>query len=345
MPIPRFESLGAYLPENEVSTRDLVSRMDHQPVFDLGAITGIHHRRFAGADEDSFTMALRAARDCLSRSSHPAGELDVVISTSITRFKDRDRFYFEPSFAHMVAREIGATSAVCFDVSNACAGMITGVAVLERMVRAGTARSGMVVSGERISVIAETAVREIDHPHDPQFASLTVGDSAAAVVVDGRGTAEERIDYVELTTSAAHADLCIGMPSDRSQGVALYTDNQSMHATERVALWPTFQRDFLAKRGTSFAEEGYDFVIHHQIGTRLTDKAQRMAARLFNTPMPPSPMVVDRYGNTSSTSHFVVLYEHLRDGSIPPGSKLLLVPAASGIVTGCLAATVSSIGI
>jgi 3-oxoacyl-[acyl-carrier-protein] synthase-3 len=53
--------------------------------------------------------------------------------------------------------------------------------------------------------------------------------------------------------------------------------------------------------------------------------------------------VVDQYGNTSSTAHFVVMHEHLKNGRITKGSKLLLVPAASGVVTGCLSATVSSL--
>jgi 3-oxoacyl-[acyl-carrier-protein] synthase-3 len=56
--------------------------------------------------------------------------------------------------------------------------------------------------------------------------------------------------------------------------------------------------------------------------------------------MPESLAVVSEYGNTSSTSHFLVLHEHLKNR---PGGKFLLVPAASGVVTGCLSATISSL--
>jgi 3-oxoacyl-[acyl-carrier-protein] synthase-3 len=38
-----------------------------------------------------------------------------------------------------------------------------------------------------------------------------------------------------------------------------------------------------------------------------------------------------------------VLYEHLKQKAIEKGAKVLLVPAASGIVTGCLSATISSL--
>jgi 3-oxoacyl-[acyl-carrier-protein] synthase-3 len=45
----------------------------------------------------------------------------------------------------------------------------------------------------------------------------------------------------------------------------------------------------------------------------------------------------------STTSHFVVLYDHLRMQAIEPGTKLLMVPAASGVVTGALSTTLGSL--
>ncbi|GGM60055.1 3-oxoacyl-ACP synthase [Longimycelium tulufanense] len=343
----RFESIGAYLPSTVVPTRDLVARMKHTPPFDLETVTGIRRRHVhdttSESYEDSFTMALRAAGECLGRSRYAAADLDVIISTSITRFRGPDRFYFEPSFALMLADELGARSAIHFDVSNACAGMITGVQILDRLIKAGVVRNGMVVSGEQITAIAETAVREITDPYDPQFASLTVGDSAAAAILDESTDENDRIHYVELMTCAEYSHLCIGMPSDANQGIALYTDNQQMHKEDRLRLWPSFQGDLLAKMGRTFADEQFDYVIHHQVGTRFIAKINRFGEAAFGSPMPESPAVVSDTGNTSSTSHFVVLHEYLKAGRVRPGAKFLLVPAASGVVTGCLSATVSSL--
>ena len=118
----RIAALGTYLPPTAVPTTDLVARMSYQPPFDLDKITGIAERQVHDAGDDSLTMAVRAARECLSRSPYDASELDVVISCSITRFSG-SRFRFEPSFAHAVAGAIGATTGIHFDVSNACAGM------------------------------------------------------------------------------------------------------------------------------------------------------------------------------------------------------------------------------
>ncbi|WP_078911747.1 hypothetical protein [Streptomyces sp. NRRL WC-3742] len=87
----------------------------------------------------------------------------------------------------MLAQELGLERAARFDVSNACAGMLTGVIVLDRLIRSGRARRGMVVSGEQLSTITATPVAEISDALDPQFASLTVGDAGAAVILAGDG--------------------------------------------------------------------------------------------------------------------------------------------------------------
>lgn len=343
----RFEAIGAYLPSTTVTTAELLARMDYKPLFDLQAITGIKERRVhdkrEDSFEDSFALALAAAKDCLSRSRYRAEDLDVVISASITRYKNGYRYYFEPSFSLLLKRALGARKAIHFDVSNACAGMMTGVQLLDRLIKAGIVKNGLVVSGECITPISETAIKEISEPMDEQFGSLTVGDSGAAVILDASKSDEDKIHYVELMTCAEYSKLCIGMPSDKNVGCALYTNNQEMHKEERVQLWPRFQMSFLDKLGTDFASEKYDYVVHHQVGTRAIRNFSKFGGAIFETEMPESLAVVEEYGNTATTSHFVVLYQHLKEKRLKKGAKLLLVPAASGVVTGCLSTTISSL--
>ncbi|MFE3541799.1 3-oxoacyl-ACP synthase III family protein [Nocardia sp. NPDC059177] len=335
-----IEAVGAYLPAREVTTAELMRRLAVDAPLDLEKVSGVSARRVRAESEDSFSIALAAARSALANSRYDAAELDVIISCSITRTRGDD-FCLEPSFALMLRNTLGATRAIHFDVSNACAGMLTGVLLLDRMIRSGAVRRGMVVSGECITPISDTAVREISQKYDPQFASLTVGDAGAAVVLDSTG--EPGLDYVELNTSAAFAKLCLGMPSDRSPGVALYTDNRAMHNESRYLLWTTRQREFLAARGTTFAAEGYDYLIHHQFSGPAVELIDKIAEREFDAVMPPKLAVLDRYGNTASTSHFVVLHDALRQGLIAPGSKVLLVPAASGVVAGFLSVTIGDL--
>lgn len=343
----RFEAIGGYMPEKVVATADLIGRLAETPSFDFEAVTGVRERRVRATSpenyEDSFTLAVNAARDCLSRSRYRAEDLDAIVSVSITRSKDGEKIYFEPSFASMIAKEIGARQVIHFDISNACAGMLTGTFLLDRMIRSGIIRTGMVVSGEAITPIAETAVQELSGGYNPQFASLSVGDSGSAVILDVSDDERDRIHYVEMMTASEYSDACIGMPSDRTQGVALYTDNRRMHNEDRFKFWTDSQRTFLEDRGRTFADEEFDYVIHHQFGASAVTMLNALGEREFAAPMPEPLNVIEKYGNTSTTSHFVVLHDHLRRGSIPPGSKVLMVPAASGVVTGYLSATISTL--
>jgi 3-oxoacyl-[acyl-carrier-protein] synthase-3 len=340
----RFESLGAYFPLKKVPTQDLIHQMEFKPPFDLEEITGIHSRRYRSESEDSFSIALNAAKDCLTRSRYRAEDLDIIISTSISRSKNVNHFYFEPSFALFLARELGASSAIHFDISNACAGMMSGVFMLNQMIRSGIIRNGLVVSGECITQISETATKEIKDAMDLQFASLTVGDSGAAVILDQSEYDGDRIHYVELMTCADYSKLCIGKPSDIDGGLALYTNNREMHKEERIQLWPKFQNDFMAREKTNFDAEKFNYIIHHQVGKKAIQNFSNYGKSIFGTStMPESLSCVADYANTATTSHFIVLYNHLKEKKVRKGAKFLLVPAASGLVTGCLSTTITEL--
>lgn len=331
------------LPVRSQSTRDLLDLVRSATPIPLEEFTGIRSRRVCSDDDDSVTLSLAAARDCLSRSRYRADEIDVVIFTSISRaLCEPPRLSFEPSMAGLIKRALGAKNASHFDVANACAGMTTGVQIVERMIKAGLVRNGLVVSGERITPIAATATAEITHARHEQVASLTVGDAGAAVVVDVSDSPADRIHHIELLTSAEFSGLCFGMPSDRQPGMAMYADNRAMHARERVQLWPRFQKDFLARHAATFASEQYGFIVHHQVSALAIDLFSRCGAAFFGEPMPESLSVVEEFGNTATTSHYLVLHRALQEGRLK-GEKVLLVPAASGIVVGFVSATLSSL--
>ena len=116
-----------------------------------------------------------------------------------------------------------------------------------------------------------------------------------------------------------------------------------MHKKERIRLWPAFQSNFLKQKGSDFESEHYDYIIHHQVGARAINNFSNYAEPIFNAKMPPSLSCVESIANTASTSHFVVLHEHLKQNKIPKGSKILFVPAASGLITGFVSATISSL--
>lgn len=259
MTIVRFESIGAFVPPKVVSTPELMSMMVNPQPIDVVEITGILERRMLEDHESSLMAAEAAARNCLKNSRYNPEDIDVVISCSISRSMNAGRCqYFDPTISLALKKRLGLKRALTFDVSNACAGMMTAVHLVHEMIKAGVIKNGLVVSGEQISAIAITATREIENPWDPQFGSLTVGDSGAAVLLDDQGDENDHIDYIELTTCAEYSELCIGKPSDKTPQYGLYTNNPEMHKQDRLMMWPLFQKALMDKRNESFADMNFD---------------------------------------------------------------------------------------
>ena len=335
----RFESLGLYLPSQTETTENIVSRLKIQTPFDLSKITGIQSRHVSDDSESTLDLAQQAALDCLAHSRYRPEELDCIISCSISR-RIGERYHFEPTISLLLKNALGAQQALHFDISNACAGMLTGVYILDSLIKTGVVQNGMVVSGERNYAGSETAEREIDSIFHEQFASLTVGDAATAVILDNLAESDEGLDMVEMMTCAEPALLCLGMPSLETSGVALYTKNIKLHDASNLKLWPYMAEKVHAAKGTRLDTAGYDFVIPHQIGLRFSQKSVEVVKEMLDIDLPPMLHSVETCGNTSSTSHFVVLYQALQKGLVKKGHKLLLVPAASGIVTGCVSVTI-----
>ena len=108
----------------------------------------------------------------------------MLINTSITRSKGQFSQSFEPPLSLYVKQAIGAARAVNLDLSNACAGMLTGVFLLQDLISRGEIDCGMVVSGEYISNLSWNAAKQIRSLFSKQLASLTLGDAGAAVIVE-----------------------------------------------------------------------------------------------------------------------------------------------------------------
>ena len=178
--VARFASVGRCLPQTHLTTADLMASTRHNTRVDLERLTGIHERRVSMGEEDSFTLAVGAAHDCLSRWDGDPAEIDLVISCSITKYRDGLSQWLEPPMSVAVASAIGATNATPIDVSNACAGTLTGVLVANNWVRRGAARNALVVSGEYISQLGRNAAGHVHTIASRELASLTLGDAGGA---------------------------------------------------------------------------------------------------------------------------------------------------------------------
>jgi 3-oxoacyl-[acyl-carrier-protein] synthase III len=334
----RFESIGRRLPDQHVTTDEVMASTRHHTRIDLERLTGIHERRVAGASDNSLTLATNAALDCLAHSRHSAGDLDVVINCSITKFRDRQVQQLEPTQSQAIAQAIGASHAVTFDVSNACAGMLTGVFLLNNWIHRGAITRGMVVSGEWISGLGQNAAHHVRSIVSRELASLTLGDAGAAVIVERAPQDANAIMAAGFTTLSEHSRLCLAYPARHEPGARMFTNSRAIHQAA-IAGIPPLLREALDASG--LAIDDIDYLIPHQTSARAIRKGMAQVDDVMGgSPKQPAVITVDHFGNTASTTHFVALYELLQEGRLRAGDRVALLALASGLEIGIVIFTV-----
>ena len=236
-----------------------------------------------------------------------------------------------------VASAIGASHAQAFDVSNACAGMLTGAFILNDWIRLGVVRRGMVVSGEYISQLGENAAKHVRTILSRELASLTLGDAGAALVLE-RAPGAAGIDVAGFTTVADHSRLCLAYPAKHDAGARMFTKSRAIHQVA-IADTPFLLREALDAAGIEIAD--VDCVIPHQTSARAIRKGMiEVAEALGGSPRHDAVITVDRYGNTASTTHTVALVEELEAGRLHAGDRVALVALASGLEIGVVLFTI-----
>jgi 3-oxoacyl-[acyl-carrier-protein] synthase-3 len=329
--VARLESVGVRLPAHRVTTHELMASTRHRTSIDLERLTGIRERRVCSDGEDSFSLAVDAARDCLARSRHRAGELEMVICASITRYQGGLSHRFEPPLSLSIKQAIGADAAIHLDLSNACAGMMTGVFLLNDFIRRGVIRRGMVVSGEFISRLGVNAAHDIRSIFSRQLASLTLGDAGAAVIVERAAEGQRGIALAAFTTIAEHSRLCFGFPASHTAGASMFTKSRTIHKVAMEDAPPLLEQLLV---GCDMQLTDIDWLIPHQTSARAIRAGERELAERFGGRPKHTVANVEDFGNTASTTHFVALHRLLTEHRIASGEKVMLLSLASGLEIG-----------
>jgi 3-oxoacyl-[acyl-carrier-protein] synthase-3 len=324
----KIESLGIYLPEKEVSTEELLKACRRRPGLDLERITGINKRRVA-VDEYAVDLAIKAARRALQMSKYQPDELGAIICTSISKHHKPDEFSFEPATALVIRKAVGAKKALIFDLVNACAGMINGIYLMQSLIRTGVIKCGLVVSGEQNMPLAWTATREVRHSLDGQLAALTLGDCGAAVIVDASDDDRYGFHWLDLVTGPKHDHYCYSKPSQRGPGGMLITKARGFQITGNKH-FPFYTKQALD--GSGWNADDVHHAIPHQVSPRAIRNGVRAFKKWMGTELPDYFLsIAEKYGNTTTTSHFLTLHEFILQKKIERDHNVLLISGASGI--------------
>ena len=328
-----IESLGVYLPPHSVSTREVLQACTHRIRFPLEKITGIKYRRMAGKEEFAIDLARKAVEDCLQRSRYDATDIDLLICCNISRVDGPQHVSFEPSTSMRLKAHFGMKNALVFDITNACAGMFTGIYLANTLLNTGAIRRGLVVSGEYITHLTDTAQREVKNFMDSKLACLTLGDAGAAVLLEKGPDKTSGFQEMDLQTFGRYSPYCIAKESDQG-GWVMITD--SVNLTD-VAVKEGAGHALRTLKKANWSPKEFQHLIMHQTSKMTMNSACKEINNSLNDKICHDGNTINNLeerGNTASTSHFIALADQIRNQRINSGDKMVFSVSASGLTVG-----------
>ncbi|MBN2632452.1 MAG: hypothetical protein JXR66_02775 [Bacteroidales bacterium] len=329
----QIESIGVKLPSKILTTNELLEKLKIPCIRKFGLLTGIFERKVCSPDEDSFSLAVDAAKDCLSFSKYRAEELDMIINCSITKYKNGLSHLYEPTFSALIKNSVGATKAITFDISNACAGMLTGVYLAEKFIRQGIIKTCLVVSGEYISNICDHALKNIRTSLSAELSSLTVGDCGAAAIIERTADEKNGLIISGFTTLSRYSNLCTGRQNRRTPGGKMKTKSKKIHEAAISESVPIIKQA-LDLNQLSFHD--IDWLIPHQTSRSSIISGANHYLEYFGEKPGQIAVTLKDTGNTASTTHFLALYKYLNEKRFNEDDKVMLLCFASGLIIGVI---------
>ena len=335
MPTTKIESLGIYLPERAVSTKEILKSCKTRIWFPLERMTGIKSRQMAGEYEFSVDLARQAISRCLETSQYQPQDIDLLISCNISRFDKEGSFTYEPSTAVQLKRFFDFQNAVCFDICNACAGMFTAIHIVDGFIKSGMVKRALVVSGEYITHLTTTAQKEISGGmNDARLACLTLGDAGAAIILEESSNPEVGFKDMEIFTLGQYGDLCVSQPSTEAHGGCIM-NTQSVELN-RIASQVGIQH-VVQKLNSRTGNNPIHHFLPHQTARIAILQIIKGVNQSLGMTLLNSRNTIDNLterGNTATTAHFVALWDKILDSTINSKDTALFGIHASGLTLG-----------
>ena len=289
----------------------------------LEKLAGIRERRWWSDGVTFADGAAMAGEKALADSGVDPARVGLMVNTSVSRA------HLEPSTAVGVHHAIGLPSSCQnYDVSNACLGFVNGMQLAAAMIDTGQVDYALVVNGEDARTIHESTIERLNRPTSTarevlsQFASLTLGSGAAAMVLGRADAHPEGHRVVGGVTRAAseHHGLCVGDVDE------MHTDTKGLLDAGldlSAALWDDAAEQF------DWAD-GMDSYVIHQISQVHT---QALCARLGIDP-DRVPRTFPTRGNIGPASVPTTLADQAE--TLEAGQRVLLMGIGSGLNASCL---------
>ncbi|MBO4706466.1 MAG: ketoacyl-ACP synthase III [Spirochaetaceae bacterium] len=299
------KSTGKALPKRRVTNDELPKELETNDEW-IASHTGIRSRYIAGEGETCAALGAEACRSALKAAGIAASGVGLIICATAT--PDNSGF---PSAACVIQAALGATNAVCFDVTAACSGFLYAMDIATSMMERSGYKYALIVGAEVLSRICDWKDRT---------SCILFGDGAGAALL-------ERCDATE---GAGIGSFVSG--SDGTGGNALYVDRTGVMKMDGHAIY-TFAVKIITEIIKELMErenlrpEDVDYFVCHQANERILSAAAKRLELDFSKFF----ITLDEYGNTSSASIPLTLADMDSQGLLKKGTTIVTAAFGAGL--------------
>ncbi|MGO1509862.1 MAG: 3-oxoacyl-ACP synthase III [Actinomycetaceae bacterium] len=290
----------------------------------LERVSGVVERRWWEPGTRFDDPAIETGAKALAEAGVDPSEVGLLVNTSVTRT------HLEPSVAVRIHHGLSLpSSAMNFDLANACLGFVNGMMLAATMIDAGQIDYAVIVNSEDPRDTQNRTLERLGRPDATredfrrEFASLTLGAGAAAAVLGpaDRHPGSHRIVGGVSRAGTEHHELCVGDLD------GMFTDTKGLLDGGLELVVDAWRE---AGNGAGFDWTDMDRYVTHQISTPYT----RAIIDAIDLPADRVPITFSRWGNVGPASLPMTLAD--QSESLNAGDRVLCMGVGSGLNTAML---------
>jgi len=310
--------IGGYVPEDKLTNEDLAKMVDTSDEWIMSRV-GIKERRILKNGKAMSYMAIQAINELIEKTGIDRESVEGIVCATSTGD------YHLPPVSSIAAYQTGCKNAFTFDLQAACSGFIYQLETVANFIRSGRYKRIIAVAGDMMTSITDYT----DRTTSPLF-----GDGCGAVLI------EPTTEHIGILDSILRADgsglphlfMKAGGSKKRPSYETIDNREHSVYQEGKVVFkravteMADVAKEIVLRNGMTRAD--INWVVPHQANMRIIDAA----AQRLEIPMEKVMINIERYGNTSSASIPLCLWEY--ESKLKKGDNIILAAFGAGFTWG-----------
>lgn len=316
-------AVGKYLPEYVLTNKILETMVETNDEW-IVSRTGIKERRILkGEGLGTSFLAIRAAKDLISKSKLDPKEIDLIVMATATPDMQA------ASTASYVASEIGAINAFGFDMDAACSSFLFGMSVASGFIESGKYKKVLLIGADKNSSMVDYADRTT---------CIIFGDGAGAVLfepnTEGLGLQDEVLrtdgtgrNFLKVLKGGSVNRLKKGEVFGEGDDYFIKQEGKTVFKNA-VSKMADISAEILERN--NLTKEDVSWLAAHQANKRIVDAtANRMGLEKSKV-----MLNIEKYGNTTSATIPLLLADY--ESQLKKDDKIIFAAFGGGFSWGAI---------